>query len=341
MNVLRDAGRTLLFLVICVAILIMSEGILRLFHYHQMVRYMEDKNLPYVMIPNQNAYTSMGRLPVKINAHSMRGEDVTSVKADNSIRILLLGDSVIYGDRIRERDLVVNRIESILDSLYGEQYNFEVLNGGVKGYTSQHEYEFFRSHCLDLQLDMVLVAYCVNDQVGSGDLRRGVRILIPKRGGAGVLKQIKESATYQACYLLIRRIAGAMRKDLPPSYYGFIQQGELSSFQRANWEASASAITELSDLCHEKGIRLAVVAFPIEPQLRGDYAPESAEPQGRLRDLCSEIGIPFVDLLGSFREARDMPIYIDQIHLTEIGHALAARETVRRLQAYWLPPPMD
>ncbi len=322
--------KILLFFLIALILIIFLEGALRLFHFHEVVHFMPDPDLPFVMIPNQRAFTEIGRYPVTINSRSMREREISPEKFPSTYRLIFLGDSITYGEGIPQEDLFTVHLEEILNKDVGKEVRYEVWNAGVKGYNVEHEYMFFKKRCLDLRPDLVLVGYCVNDQCPNESMKQKRQSFSLKYNVTGPWKHIKESATYVAGLRLLRTTAMAI-KDLPPWYYDFITQNELTPELRKNWETSALSLTRFSDLCMDNGIRFGIVAFPIEPQFREGYDPDRPQPQTRLKQLSSKLGILYIDLFDSFQKHRNQKIFSDEIHLTPYGHELTAREVAREI----------
>jgi lysophospholipase L1-like esterase len=331
MSIASTSRKIALFLGISLAFLVLGEGVLRLFHFHQIIRYTADPDLPFILAPNQKGYTEIGRHPVTVNHASMRGPEVSRVKPPGTRRILFLGDSVTFGDGVPEAEIFVRRLEVELSARQAGNVRFEVLNGSAKGYNNEHEYRFLQGRGLALDPDVVLVGYCVNDQMPSGGSGPWVQAFSPKFEASGALRFVRQFVLYVGTYRLIRTIAGAF-KGLPPFYLEFIRPGEPTQRMKEWWEASAASLSMIADLCRRNGIAFGVVAFPIGPQLSEAYDPETAEPQGRLRALCEELEILYIDLLGPLRAGGDREIFFDEIHLTSYGHEIAAREMVRRLE---------
>lgn len=121
------------------------------------------------------------------------------------------------------------------------------------------------------------------------------------------------------------------------------------------WQKAKDAIGEIKTWCDGHGARLAVVVIPTEAQvyperwndvlrrfaLRDDDF-DLDKPQRILAEHAAASGIPLIDLLPVLRAARDTggPLYFRRdVHWTPRGHALAADEILRRLDALGLLPP--
>ena len=87
---------------------------------------------------------------------------------------------------------------------------------------------------------------------------------------------------------------------------------------------------------------MAVVAVPYEPQL-SDAALQQGEshslfPQRQLAAACATLSLPLLDLVTAFRATSSDGLYTDRIHLSPVGHAVAARALLPFARAAGLLP---
>lgn len=101
--------------------------------------------------------------PYAINALGFRGPEITREKPANTVRVVLLGDSVAFGWGVDEADGVRARLERKLATWYGDVRQVEVVNLAVPGIHAGHEFERFRRHGLALEPDVVVILFNVND----------------------------------------------------------------------------------------------------------------------------------------------------------------------------------
>ena len=95
---------------------------------------------------------------VAINALGLRGPEVALEKRPGTRRILCLGDSCTFGGTHPYTEF----LQAILDQRFGSG-RFEVLNGGVIGYTSLHGLEWYQRELARLRPDMVTLYFGWND----------------------------------------------------------------------------------------------------------------------------------------------------------------------------------
>lgn len=108
--------------------------------------------------PNPNAEFSK----YKINSSGFRGREYSIEKPANTFRIVILGDSIVWGHELAESETIAGQLERSLNEM-GKAMQFEVLNFGVSGYSTQQEVELFVESAQKFDPDFVIVGFCLND----------------------------------------------------------------------------------------------------------------------------------------------------------------------------------
>jgi len=102
-----------------------------------------------------------------INSHGFRDVERQYAKPPGTKRIILLGDSVVVGYRIKEIDQLMSRQ---LEMIYGAE-NVEVLNVAVTGYCTRAEVELLRVKAVKYDPDAVILFFVENDLVATSGSR--------------------------------------------------------------------------------------------------------------------------------------------------------------------------
>jgi lysophospholipase L1-like esterase len=99
---------------------------------------------------------------VSLNSRGFRGPEFTKEKQPGVVRILCLGDSWTFGANVDDAAAWPRRLEARLAEEYGPA-RFEVLNLGVMGYSSFQGLELLRRTGMELDPDLVLIGFGMND----------------------------------------------------------------------------------------------------------------------------------------------------------------------------------
>ncbi|MHC4817883.1 MAG: hypothetical protein ACYTF8_07495 [Planctomycetota bacterium] len=110
----------------------------------------------WVMVPNSVHYTYGHR--VSVNSLGLRGPELTPGKAPGEVRILVVGDSMVYGQGVADEDTVPVQLERAL----GEP-NVRAINGGLRAYSTAQELALLRELGPEIQPDLVVLCWFWND----------------------------------------------------------------------------------------------------------------------------------------------------------------------------------
>jgi len=100
---------------------------------------------------------------VRTNSHGMRNQACSLEKPDGVLRIAGLGDSVMFGWGVGEKDTYLRLLERRLATVVSGGRKIEVLNFAVPGYNSAMEVAAFREKVLDFSPDLVILHFVRND----------------------------------------------------------------------------------------------------------------------------------------------------------------------------------
>ena len=173
--------RLIFSLVIFILFIGITEVILRLVEpnlYHKNQRfpvnrdvdfpevYEKDHDLFWRFRTDQTIDSKMfSNITYHINSTGMRGKEI---KSDPALyRIIALGNSCTFGWGVPEDSIWTTSLESVLQELMPE-YNFEVLNCGVPGYSSYQGKKYFINELLPYKPKILLIMFGWNDQWAAG-----------------------------------------------------------------------------------------------------------------------------------------------------------------------------
>ncbi|MBF0291030.1 MAG: SGNH/GDSL hydrolase family protein [Nitrospinae bacterium] len=118
-----------------------------------------DPDIPYVLKPNLRGF--FAGHPLNTNSFGMRGDDTALEKPANTIRILGLGDSVMFGWGLDYEDSIMPVLARKLHEKLG--VNVEALNTSVPSYNTHVEAEVYRRIGRKFKPDIVVLLFVGND----------------------------------------------------------------------------------------------------------------------------------------------------------------------------------
>lgn len=118
--------------------------------------------------PHASGHSSLGGPDlgiIQINSLGLRDREFTLVKPDGVKRVLVFGDSFVFGVGVDQGHVFSTRLGELLDASSAQR--FEVINMGVSGYSTDQEYLLFRELGKALDPDLVILVVCYNDHFGN------------------------------------------------------------------------------------------------------------------------------------------------------------------------------
>lgn len=273
------------------------------------------------------------KIEYQINSLGLREREITEEKPKGVKRILLLGDSFTEGTGVSLEATFGKQLEGLLD--------LEVINAGVSGYSTLHEYLWLKERGFKLQPDLVILNVNETDLVEAAKYhqiweRHNFSDLRPELSGS-MIDRLK-------LLTLIRdRVMPLWRRKSESKTTVFINSPEY-------WRLVESDIRRIDFLTRGRNIPLLIVFQP-----HGHHVGPTAWAQGRLAhgfrmgqiypteipkllaDLAEEVGFKFLDLTDTFAAIDATAFYFPYDgHWTAAGHKLAAETIYKYLYDYFL-----
>lgn len=278
-----------------------------------------DPVLPFDHYPNRE-----GRYygaEIKTNSLGFRDADHARIKARNTKRIVVLGDSQTLGWGVAQEDTFAKRLEKIYLS---KGRTVDVINMGVGNYNSSMEVELFREKGLDLDPDMVILAYFVNDTEPTPKL-------------PGFLTRSFLSRSYLAAFIaersakLGRRIRSALPGRDPEFVWRTYYSGLYGPENVENRMFTARSIRELAHICRDRSIRLLIVNIPELHRLDNYPFPFAT---AFIRSLAGEVKAPFADMLPALSRFRPETLWVspEDDHAGPKAHEVIAESIYRVIE---------
>jgi hypothetical protein len=147
--------------VLAACLVLLAEGVLRLYGFGDTVLYQADPDIGYYPEPEAHLVRYGGR--VSTNQFGMRSPEVAREKPPGTFRIFMIGDSTLYGGSyVDQDDLYASRLQKQLEraSLPGK---VEVLAMGCNGWGPFHERGYLKRYPDAFQADLAIVHLPIDD----------------------------------------------------------------------------------------------------------------------------------------------------------------------------------
>lgn len=254
---------------------------------------------------------------LRTNASGFRGSPIPQVRSRPAVRIVGLGDSVLFGWGVREEDSFLERTAALLSGSH-PGVAWEVINTAVPGYNTVMEVETLETKGLSSDPDIVVLSFVGNDlglpnfiedRPSVLTLRRSflLAFLRARLGGASELGSGLVGVSREQR----RAWAEADPASIPPTYRAMVGP-----------QAWRGAMDRLASLSRTRGFAVVVVVHPVAPEF--------------VREATRDLGFPLVETDASIRawarsngieDIQSPPLTLTDgdPHPSALGHDLIAR----------------
>ena len=108
-----------------------------------------------------------------VNAEGLRDYEYEIPKPSNTIRILVLGDSITYGHSLPQASIFPKQLEELLRT-DSDGIRYEVMNFGVSGSSTGQELVLYREVVAAFQPDIVLGCFFVGNDMADNLANQGI-----------------------------------------------------------------------------------------------------------------------------------------------------------------------
>lgn len=309
-----------------IVLLAIAEGILRTQGFGPgAVLYVSDNLAGYYPAPNQKLDRYGGR--VHTNAFGMRAPDVEMNKPAGAFRILMLGDSTLWGGSYVDQDALYARLLEKKLSGAAEGRKIEVLNMGVNGWGPFHERGYIEKFG-SFGADLVLV--CLpHDDVDRE--KYGLMTLPYFHEGKAPLLALEEVLMHATWRYRRTRIVYSAEWRKAQRELGIDEYEALATLLKEGDKASAAGTkTARPNVGH------AEVFLEVLPSRTAGFGGEGTDVEqdvvAKLRARMVNAGAAMHYPKGLFKDrGKPEELYHDEVHLDVKGHAIYADYLFERI----------
>jgi hypothetical protein len=284
--------------------------------------------------------------PVRVSSDGTRGEEIGE-KAKNTHRILLAGDSYVFGLGVNESETLSAKLQNLLPDINGK--TIEVINAGVPGWTSHQSALLIEEMVETEAIDTVFfVTYLGNDleervqveeRLASGE---DVALSKAKKSSAGLRSYLPSSVSLK---ILKRRSiesayrSGASRRPLTGPWFDLFFKEERPRISNG-LRLFGEDLVRMRATAAAAAIPLRVIVVPSWMQVTmptaeiacREYVCEASRvdmrmPNRALAGILDELKIPYLDLTDSLVDGfSEGGFTFISGHWDEPGTALVADE---------------
>jgi lysophospholipase L1-like esterase len=268
-------------------------------------------------LPGTDPYMWHGVLH-QIDANGMRREEPFPPRDPARFRIIVVGDSLTYGEGIDAYWAYPAQLERLL----ARDFQVEVLNLGVRGYGSEDIRDLLQRFLPELEPDLVVYGVCLNDFLERGGVQQDPPAALPRKLMKILTKRTRVGRLFEE-----RSAALVQVLAFKPDFYGDL----LANFG-ARYRRFGNDVAAMNHLVRGSGLP-PMVAMVLDqgPRLggRGQQLALAAERQLRAAGIET---VPSEDFYCRY-DGRSFRVSRWEGHPNEEAHAIWASElaaTIRR-----------
>jgi len=278
----------------------------------------------YKLEPNQEGTFTCDK-PVRSNSQGFRDDEWEIGKRDGDTRIMVIGDSLTFGNCVRVEDTFTAVLKN---SLHAKGMNVDVFRAAVGGWSTYDELDFLKAEGLRYNPDLVIVGFYINDY----QIRRPFdpkKFAREKRVDARPvwLRWLPYRYIYMAkrsalVYFLRMRMGNEKSGE---TFRAKILKGQIDFDTNERVQATYTYLREMKEVLAKQGADLMVAYLP--PVDLGVFPKTGRRHISHLAAFAEKEGISFVDLSKLFLDSdrgKSLYLYPWDYHPSPEGHRMIA-----------------
>ncbi len=129
---------------------------------------------PFDYIHKPGYRAKLQGVDVVINGRGLRTPEFDDAKRSGTRRVLILGDSIVFGWGVAQDEIVSAQLQRMLDERTGESW--EVIGAGVMSWNTRTEYEYLVEEFDRIEADVIVLILSQNDAVPHENGRTSVAL---------------------------------------------------------------------------------------------------------------------------------------------------------------------
>lgn len=287
---------------------------------------------------------------IRTNNIGYIGDDVDLEKASNTIRIAIIGDSVVEAVQVDYFNNFTSLLESTLNVANTcKGMNFEVLNFGVQGMGTFLEYQTFKKNISPLQPDYVFLFF--NEDYPNDILKLGVDPEnFSEKKSFGIksflwkfelTKFVFNKLQKDPEFISTLQKLGILKKATIPDGLDVTNNSSTTPETEESYQWTFDLISRLNSKVSEQNSTLTVFVYPKEKDYETKDGWKTDQNIVRLIEYLDHAEIQYInpssDLEKAHAGAEVCLTYGCHTHLTEKGHQVIASILYKNLNEKILP----
>ena len=248
-----------------------------------------------------------------VNSRGLRNPEIP-FESNEERRILIVGDSSIYGVRVRDNENISGQLERIVTK---REDNWRVLNGDCPGYSSWQVIRLLDERLLDYQLEWLIIGTLWSDTQGAD---------APDATRYG---NVPMAWKYHSRLYMVSQVWYNKWKYTPDDApdVGFGLGPVLAPTNRVPLTDYRRNLRIMVEMAEERGIKVAFLLLPgVHDTINGTTGDFREGYREVMRDTAKQYDAPIADMPQYFMDGDARRLFFDDVHPKVIGYRMIAQE---------------
>jgi len=297
------------------------------------------------LLPGASGFGPAGTY-IHINGDGFRDNDYSLEKKVGVLRIMVVGDSFTFGMGVNLEDTYSKQLERLLNDTTTTS---EVINGGVIGYGLWQYLETLKRKIIPYKPDLVILGLFTNDMLtsfspykhlenwpGTNPFAKNASSVMGRSYLWNFFMNWNEifetKYRYHRGYRYLIGIEERKEETGPAHPETDCYKIMYGKLPKQVYHDFADTLHEFVRACEAADIRVLIAMIPDAAQL---HDPERQEVNRFVEVTCSELDVPFVDVIKRFEQEKDpKTLYLFPLdaHTSPIGHRLIAESIAEEIK---------
>ena len=238
------------------------------------------------------------------NSLGLRNEEINFKKQNNEYRILLLGDSFVWGSGLRKKNLISTKLAELLKT---PSTQFTVINGGISNMNTTDEYLQLKLLSKNYDPDFIILFFFTNDVLERDQSGKTKKMTSFRQRIKEYLRSKSRFAalTYYLYKAKMVSNIGSPKFLLPSDYFNLDES-------KPGWTAFKEATMNIHRYCVNHGLNFIFVMIPTLTSLDKNYPYHELRKKTKL--FLNNNRITHIDLFDAFSIFEPVELWVSPLN---------------------------
>ncbi|HJN75206.1 MAG TPA: GDSL-type esterase/lipase family protein [Myxococcota bacterium] len=284
---------------------------------------------PYLLWEHAPGVRLERGVPATINSMGLRGAEPVIPTPDGVRRILVTGDSSVYGFGVGDDETFVQ--------VTAQELGVEGWNAAIPGYSTFQTLNLLEMRAWALEPDVLVIGNLWSDNNFDAFVDRDLLSAYSSfegSGAQGLHRLLRPLAFYRVLHYRLRVMDGEQAEARNVGWQ--LGSKEQVGVRRVEINDYATNLDRLAEMALSEGRQVVFVMLANREDVEGRTEGAWSVYRGAMQDIATRHGAPVVDVPSLFRDSArpSQELFLDEMHPTTQGHALIGHALAEVLEPW-------